>query len=63
MQMSDWTSTFSHALLSGMYEQSSGMQCMRERGCSAAICQMMPPTNPVLAVGAAPVLKGHGDAQ
>lgn len=63
MQMSDWTSTFSHALLSGMYEQSSGMQCMRECGCSAAICQMMPPTNPVPAVGAAPVLKGHGRAQ
>lgn len=59
MQMSDLT----HALLSGMYEQSSGMQCMRERGCSAAICQMMPSTNPVLAVGAAPVLKGHGQAQ
>lgn len=59
MQMSDLT----HALLSGMYEQSSGMQCMRERDCSAAICQMMPPTNPVLAVGAAPVLKGHGHAQ
>lgn len=59
MQMSDLT----HALLSGMYEQSSGMQCMRERGCSAAICQMMPPTNPVLAVGAAPVFKGHGQAQ